>query len=112
MQITSKSTYLRDESFNGVKAAVVETKSDGTIDLANSAGVAAAGPSGIAIKGTLTTDVTTWIDPNGHRIMKSHSTSKDELTMILPASTRDHASPTIQGPLTAKGEATTDLTPA
>jgi len=116
--VTSKSTYLRDESLNKVNAAVVETKSTMTIDMTinESSPSSEMGISGLTMKGTVTTDVTTWIDPDGHRVMKTHSTAADDATINLnlpptrlsPPAT---AGPGFSGPMTAKGEATTDLTP-
>ena len=116
--VTSKSTYLRDESLNGITAAVVETKSTMTIDMTfgDSSPSSEIGMSGLAMKGTVTTDVTTWIDPDGHRVMKTHSTAADDATIDLklpptrlsPPAT---AGPGFSGPMSAKGEATTDLTP-
>jgi hypothetical protein len=117
--VTSKSTYLRDESLNGVNAAVVETKSTMTIDMTidDSSSSSELGMSGLTMKGTVTTDVTTWVDPDGHRVMKTHSTAADDATIDLklpptrlsPPAT---AGPGLSGPMSAKGEATTDLTPA
>ena len=113
VHITSSSKYLRDETMNGVTAAVVETKSDGTLRMTGPMGAASTPASGPAINGTFTTDVTTWVDPDGHRIMKAHSTATDDLTINLPSvSATDHSPIATQGPLTAKGQATTDLTPA
>ena len=116
--ITSNSTYLRDETLNGVTAAVVETKSSGTIDLSG-APKAAADPTGsVTLKGTFTADVTTWIDPSGHRVMKSHGTAHDDGTVDFPRSFEPtgNATPTplpiLQGPISASGDSTTDLTPA
>ena len=73
--------------------------------------------SGMTIKGTLATDVTTWIDPDGHRVMKTHSTADDDATIDLkttapPPSPTTPSAPQFTGPITAKGQATTDLTPA
>ena len=117
--VTSKSTYLRDESLNGVNAAVVETRSTMTIDMTISdvSPSSEMGMSGLTMKGTVTTDVTTWVDPDGHRVMKTHSTAADDATIDLklpptrlsPPAT---AGPGFGGPMSAKGEATTDLTPA
>ena len=116
--VTSKSFYLRDESLNGVNAAVVETKSTMTIDMTidESSPSSEMGMSGLTMKGTVTTDVTTWVDPDGHRVMKTHSTAADDATIDLklpptrlsPPAT---AGPGFSGPMSAKGEATTDLTP-
>ena len=113
VHIVSDSKYLRDESVAGVNAAVVETKSTGTIDVTQKNPAGATKP-GISMTGTFTTDVTTWIDPSGHRVVKSHSIAHDDLTIQLPANfTIDNSSSTaLQGPVTAKGDATTDLTAA
>src|SRR5207248_2255419 len=84
VHIVSDSKYLRDESFNGVTAAVVETKSTSTLDLSGPTQGTPGAMSGVSVKGTFTTDVMTWIDPNGHRVLKSHSTAQDDLTINLP----------------------------
>jgi hypothetical protein len=117
VHITSSSKYLRDESVNGVSAAVVETKSNGTVDLTISGtppGTATGiGTGSVSIHGTFTTDVTTWIDPSGHRIIKSHSTSTDDATVTLPEQTgATEQNPMMTGPITAKGQGTSDLNPA
>lgn len=112
IQIASNSKYVRDETINGISTAVVETKSDGTLTIAGPATTNVA-DAGVSMKGTFTTDVTTWIDPSSHRIVKSHSTSTDDLTLSFPAatSTQQNAFP-ITGPLTATGKGTADLNPA
>jgi hypothetical protein len=115
IHVTSKSKYLRDESLNGVNAAVVETTSNGAIDI-NIGAPAAAGATpigfgGMSIKGTLTSDVTAWIDPNGHRVLKTHSTESNDGTMTMNMSSSS-ALPGLTGPMTIKGTGTTDLTPA
>jgi hypothetical protein len=116
MHFTSTSTYLRDESFKGVNAAVIETKSNGTIDMTLDTSKTASGQSssagqGLSIKGTVTSDVTTWIDPNGHRVMKTHAAVTNDGTMDLQAAP-SQAIPGLTGPIAIKGNATTDLTPA
>jgi hypothetical protein len=113
VHINSNSKYLRDETVNGVSAAVVETKSDGTIDVTVSPAMTGTATGHVSIHGTFTTDITTWIDPNGHRIIKSHSTSTDNATVTLPEATGSaEQNPMMTGPITAKGEGTTDLNPA
>jgi hypothetical protein len=113
VHVTSNSKYLRDETVNGISAAVVETKSNGTIDIQVSPETAGTASGGVSVHGTFTTDVTTWIDPNGHRIVKSHSTSTDDATVTLPQSTgAPDQNPMMQGPITAKGQGTADLDPA
>ena len=115
IHVTSKGKYLRDESLNGVSAAVVETTSSGAIDMNIGASSATASPiagfGGMSIKGTVTTDVTTWIDPSSHRVLKTHSTESNDGTLTInmsPSSTL----PGLTGPVTIKGTGTTDLTPA
>jgi len=113
VHINSNSKYLRDETVNGVSAAVVETKSDGTIDVTVSPTMTGSSTGNVSIHGTFTTDITTWIDANGHRIIKSHSTSTDNATVTLPETTgAAEQNPMMTGPITAKGEGTTDLNPA
>jgi hypothetical protein len=115
IHVTSKSKYLRDESLNGVNAAVVETTSNGAIDInigaPAAAGATPGGFGGMSIKGTVTTDVTTWIDPSGHRVLKTHSTESNDGTMTINLSSST-ALPGLTGPVTIKGSGTTDLTPA
>ena len=66
-QFTTKSKYLRDESFHGANAAVVES-----IFAAN----AIAPPTaGIGVTETSTTTITTWIDRGAGRVLKSHLVS-------------------------------------
>jgi hypothetical protein len=116
IHIISNSKYLRDETINGVTAAVVETKSDGGISMTGSPVGSAAADAGLSMNGTLTTDVTTWIDPSSHRIIKSHSTMHDSLTLNfpteMPSSIGNNSMPALQGPITATGDSTQDLTPA
>ena len=128
IRVTTDSRYLRDETFNGVKAAVVETKSSTVIDVSidlskltsgtvtpiSGAEAAVNGIKRITVKGTATSDVTTWIDPSGHRVMKTHETSKSAGTINM-AVTPGAASPTtlpMMGPMSTSGTVTFDLTPA
>lgn len=114
IHVTSTSKYLRNESFNGVDAAVVETKSNGTIDISSNLSTPQPGAAnmGMAIKGTVATDVTTWIDPVGHRVLKTHATEIDDGTMNLHLPAGLGSVPGLGGPMTMQGSATTDLTPA
>ena len=112
IKITSRSKYLRDESLSGVNAAVVETTSNGSFDVnlgTPPAGAAAGGAPGISMKGTVTSDVTTWVDPSGHRILKSHMTQTSAGTLDLGSNAMFSG---LAGPMTIKGTGTTDLTPA
>lgn len=123
VHITAKSSYLRDESVGGVSAAVVETKSTGNIDFDTTSTASKDGMPGISVKGTFSTDVTAWIDPSGHRIVKSHSTATDNATIALPpmptspvAASPEPTTPALPagltGPIQLTGTATTDLKPA
>jgi hypothetical protein len=122
IQITSHSKYLRDESVNGINTAVVETTSKGSIDVSLGMPPAASGQpnasplgggtfTGLTIKGTVTADVTTWIDPSDHRILKTHATETNEGTMTFDISGQNPL-PMLSGPITMKGSSTTDLDPA
>jgi hypothetical protein len=114
VHVTSHSKYLRNESIQGVNAAVVETTSSGSMDItlgAPATGAAASGPGGMSIKGTVTSDVTTWIDPSTHRLLKTHSTETNDGTLNVVASASSGL-PGLTGPITIKGTGTTDLTPA
>jgi hypothetical protein len=114
VHLTTQSKYLRNETIQGVNAAVVETISNGSLDMtlgAPAAGAAASGFGGMSIKSTLTSDVTTWIDPNTHRLLKTHSTETNDGTVNLDASASSGL-PSVTGPITIKGTGTTDLTPA
>ena len=84
VHVTSNSTYLRDESFHGVNAAVIETKSasDFTMNLfaphsppPNTPNGARAGPTpagGVgSMQGSVASDTTSWIDAGAHRVLKS-----------------------------------------
>lgn len=114
IHMTSKSQYLRNESFNGVDAAVVETKSTGLIAIGSNLSTPSptAANLGMAVNGTVTTDVTTWIDPVAHRVLKTHSTEVDNDTMNFHLPPAAGSPPGLGGPMTIQGSATTDLTPA
>jgi hypothetical protein len=109
--ITSNSRYVRDEITSNVNTAVVETKSDGTIQTAGSPATSTGTGAGLSMSGTFTTDVTTWIDPNGHRIVRSHATAHDDITLDFAGISSDKNMAALQGPIRATGDSTTDLTP-
>lgn len=114
VHVTSHSKYLRNESIQGVNAAVVETTSNGSMDMtlgAPATGAVASGLGGLSIKGAVTSDVTTWIDPSTHRLLKTHSTETNNGTLNVDASASSGL-PGLTGPITIKGTGTTDLTPA
>ena len=117
VHVTSTSRYLRDESFNGVNAAVVETTSHGTTDIRYGAGsLSSPQPGGVtmamSIKGTEVAEVTSWIDPTRHRVLKTHMTETDAGTMDLQMATGSSPIPGFSGPMSLKGTTTTDLSPA
>lgn len=123
IHVTTKSKYLRDESLQGVNAAVVQTTSTATIDLTLDLSKLASGagsqagiiPPGmlqsITVKGTSTSDVTSWIDPNGHRVMKTHMTGTTNATLNIDAAAGG-ATAGIPGSFTIQGKEATDITPA
>jgi hypothetical protein len=124
IHITTRSKYLRDQSFQGSTAAVVETASAASIDVtvdpskflppSPTPGTTIT-PSGflqvISIKGTTSSDITSWINPNGHSILKSHMTATTNDTVTIP-SAAGSALPGVTGPMTVKISDTTDLLPA
>jgi hypothetical protein len=124
IHVTTKSSYLRDESIGGVKAAVVKTTSNGSIDITIDMSKTIANPSvspttaippgmfqSLSIKGTMTSDTTTWLDPAGHRVLKSHKTGTSNATITF-AGASGPVMPGMTGPITIKGDETTDLSPA
>jgi hypothetical protein len=123
IHVTANSKYLRNETFHGVQAAVVETTTSANIDLSMTPTQqgAAGGFPGTSIKGKWTTDVTSWIDPSAHRLMKTLMKGSDDITMTIdiqpgPPVTSPDGSPTMPpgmtGPFTLKGTQTLDLEPA
>ena len=123
VQVTSHSKYLRDEILKGVNAAVVETTSTGSVDITldlskmgslqsgGASPISGADLSSMTIKGTMTSDVTTWIDPGDHRVLKSHSTESNTGTMTVNI-TGSNPLPMLSGPMSSQGTGTTDLSPA
>jgi hypothetical protein len=124
IHVTTRSKYLRDESVRGVNAAVVETTSTSALNIAIDLSKLLAGSGSkqvmpgmaaypLMIKGTSSSDVTTWIDPAGRRVLKSHMTGTTDLTMTMqfkaPAGT---TMPGLSGPSTIKGTQTLNLDPA
>ena len=119
IHITANSKYLRNEKFHGVQAAVVETKSTASYDFTQSfSGQANAGDkSSLSLKGTTTADVTSWIDPSAHRLLKTLMKATSELTMSMslgapPAGAVPGMPIGPAGPFTIKGVETFDLEPA
>ena len=52
-------------------------------------------PQDLTIKGTTSSDITTWIDPSTHRVVKTHMTAKSYTTMGM---TMAPGSATLPGP--------------
>jgi len=113
VHVTTDSTYLRDESFQGVNAAVIETKSaaDFTMNLfapqsppPNTPNGTRAGPTpgGFgAMQGSVASDTTSWIDPGARRVLKS------SMKATLKASITE-----FENQVTVTGTQTIDLEPA
>ena len=124
IHVTTKSKYLRDESFEGISAAVIETTSATSIDVTldpsklvppiSTPGMPTTPNNafpGVSIKGSSSSVVTSWIDPNGHRILKSHmtGTTNDNATVTAASGS---TLPGLTGPMAIKITDTTDLLPA
>jgi len=130
VHVTSNSTYLRDESFHGVNAAVIETKSTATFTMSfGSLGNAPNGPpgesqpggaqptpappvvGGASMQGTVTSDTISWVDPGARRVLKS--TEKADLkSTISGLATGTAAAGSFAGGVTITGNQSLDLEPA
>ncbi len=120
--VTTNNKYLRDERVGGGDAAVIESKVTSNFDLAfdtssihNALPMLPSGPTStgmqnFTVKGTLSSDVTSWIDIDGHRIVKTNSTGDSDVTINFD--TASGASPGFSGPITLKGTQTVDINPA
>lgn len=121
VHITSTSTYLGQQ--NGQQG--VKTQSDGTFNATFDFSKKASGQTGsstlpignikgMTMTGTLTSDVTSWIDPNTHRIIRTNSQATDKGTIEFqqPADGSATQQLPITGPIQVDGKATTDLKPA
>ena len=125
VQVTSNSTYQRDDTVNGVKSAVVDTKTSGNLNISLDTGsmlgasdttppATGASTESITMSGTAKSDTTSWVDISGHRIVKTHSTGSVDatLTINVPPGSTPTTAPALTGPITVKGTQTMDLTPA
>jgi len=113
VHVTTNSTYLRDESFHGVNAAVIETKSaaDFTMNLfppqsppPSTPNGARAGPTpgGFgAMQGSVESDTTSWLDPGARRVLKS------SMKAMLKANITE-----FESQVTVTGTQSVDLEPA
>jgi len=123
IRVTTDNKYLRDEQVSGVNAAVVESKINANLDLKLDlsslgqggtlfpSGGSASGLQSLAIKGTTSTDVTSWIDASAHHIVKSHSSGTLDATMTMNM-TSGSTTPGLTGPFAFKGTQTLDMNPA
>ncbi|OLD41931.1 MAG: hypothetical protein AUI83_20145 [Armatimonadetes bacterium 13_1_40CM_3_65_7] len=123
VHMTSKNKYLRDEQVKNVGTAVVQSNIvsnlDLTIDMSAVAGQAGsllpagagAGLQSLSMKGTTTSDVTSWIDTGAGRVVKTHSSGSIDATMTLNMAA-GATTPGLTGPITFKGTQTTDMNPA
>jgi len=113
VHVMTNSTYLRDESFHGVNAAVIETKSaaDFTMNLfppqsspPSTPNGARAGPTpgGFgAMQGSVESDTTSWLDPGARRVLKS------SMKAMLKANITE-----FENQVTVTGTQSVDLEPA
>jgi len=123
IHVKTDNKYVRDEKVGAVQTAVVESKITSTIDITldlSSLGVPMMNPRGTttspiaqtaAMKGTLTSTVTSWIDTAGHRIVKTHSTGKTDATLNLNMASAS-SSTSFNGPVTFKGTQAVEIDPA
>jgi hypothetical protein len=123
VHVATNSNYLRDELLQGIKAAVVQTTSTVTFDITMDLSKLVTGTGtqpptlpqsmlqGLTIKGTATSDTTSWIDPSGRRMLKTHmsGTTDAALTFLTAAGGPVTGMP---GSFKVTGKETTDLTPA
>ena len=125
IQIVTKNKYVDDEKVGSVNTAKVqsniETTINLTIDLSSLGGQSggtsiipsggASGPQSITMRGTSTSDVTSWIDASAHRVVKTHSTGSLDATMTMNMAAGS-TNPMLTGPISFKGTQTLDMTPA
>ena len=126
--MTSDSTYLREEKFGTANTSVIESKMKLTLDMsldpssilgANGASPMPTGDSAgalqsMAVKGTGTADVTSYIDIGAHRLVKTHSTGTFDATLSVKAPSNGSTptpSPVLSGPITIKGTQNLDMNP-
>jgi hypothetical protein len=121
IHVTTNNNYVRDERVGGVNAAVVESKITSNLDVtldASSLGVpmlpsssATRDLQSVAVKGTITSVVTSWIDVDGHRMVKTHSRGDTDATLTLSLASPS-STPGFSGPVTFKGTQSVELDPA
>ena len=129
VHVTTNNKYARDESVDGVNAAVVESNITSAINLTfDTSALAGQGggltlPGGgpasaaraiksVTVAGTTTSDVTSWIDVSARRLLKTHSTGTLDGTITLTMAAGATATPGLTGPITVKGTQSLDVDPA
>ena len=125
IHVTTSNKYARDETVAGVSAAVVQSNIKSAVDLAFDTatlgggmtlpgGSAAAAKSikSIAIKGTTTSDVTSWLDTSAKRLVQTHSTGTLDGTIAVTMAPGQTATPGLTGPISVTGTQTLDVDPA
>lgn len=130
VHVESNSTYLRDETFHGVNAAVIETKSTSNFTMGfGSLGSAPNGPpgetqpggvqpspappavGGASMQGTVTSDTISWVDPGARRVLKS--TEKADLKATISGLANGTAAAgAFAGGIAITGTQSLDLEPA
>lgn len=127
-KMTSDSTYLRDEKIGSANTSVIESKMKLTIDMSldltslfGGSGMTltpAAGSAGalqsMALRGSGTADVTSYIDASAHRVVKTHSTGTFDATIsvkVPSTASTPSPGPVLGGPITLKGTQTLDMNP-
>lgn len=127
VHVTANSTYLRDESFQGVNAAVIETRSTSTFTMGFGATAPAPNapnappggrPSplppavgGASMQGTVTADTISWVDPGARRVLKSTEMA-DLKSTISGLANGTAAAGAFAGGVTITGTQSLDLEPA
>lgn len=124
VHVSTANKYVRDEKVGGADTAVIESKITNNVDVTfdaaslgsflptSSSGNAPTDVQSLGMKGSITTDITSWIDTSGRRLVKSHSTGSTDATMTINMATSGAAAPGLTGPVTIKGTQTVDINPA
>jgi hypothetical protein len=124
IHIVTNNKYVDDEKVGSIDTAKVQsnitTTIDLTIDLSSLGGQSgtplfpsggSSGVQGITMKGTTTTDVTSWIDASARRVVKTTSKGSLDATMTMNMAAGS-TNPMLTGPITFKGTQNLDMTPA
>ena len=122
IHVKTDNKYVRDEKVGAVQTAVVESKITSAIDItldSPSLGVPMEPRGGttspklqnVAMRGTLTSTVTSWIDTAAHRIVKTHSTGNTDAILNLNMASAGGAN-AFNGPVTFKGTQAVEIDPA